>query len=385
MAATLPNEFHGHTAEEADHPLSMIATAAGTQGAHALPVKSAGQDTIHFSFLKDLAEPLQNVIATAWASRGKLVQDVKSYMYVTTGAVVSMPGRVSNVVHNPKIHALLMEEEDPEALAAVVCGTGAAMCLGSVGGVVGTSLGGVTGVVVGAVPALFTFGLSLPIGLTIGGTGGLCIGIAVGSGVGFVGGAISGGTMAYYRVDIQNTTNGLVARIDYAYDKLVYQPKLKVKSATRCICDKTRKSTSYAKELTTSLVSSRHAQVTVASAAVGATALGTAGATGGALAGGAAGAAVGLPLALFTFGASIPIGAVIGGGMGLCVGGAAGASTGAAGGAAAGYTGYACRGRPAQALTFIADKWNSRGGMKALRGRSSSGGTGQESEEGSED
>merc|ERR1711879_265909 len=48
------------------------------------------------------------------------------------------------------------------------------------------------------------------------------------------------------------------------------------------------------------------------------------------------GAAIGVVPALFTFGLSIPVGAVIGGGLGLC----AGSSTGAVGGGAVGYYGY---------------------------------------------
>merc|ERR1719453_1650236 len=89
----------------------------------------SGDALSHFSFFQALAEPLKNVILTAWSSRGKLVHDVKSYVYVTGNAIVSMPGRVGNVINNPKIHAVFLEEEDPEALAAVVCGTGAALCL----------------------------------------------------------------------------------------------------------------------------------------------------------------------------------------------------------------------------------------------------------------
>jgi len=331
----------------------------------------------HFSYLEDLAGPIKNVIVTAWASRGKLARDVKTYILVTSNAVISMPGRASKVIKNPKIHAVLAEEEDMEALAAVVCGTGAGLCAGSIGAVVGGSLGGVGGVAVGAVPALFTLGLSLPIGLVIGGTGGACTGMVVGSSVGFAGGGVSGAAIAYYRVEIVGTVNGVMARVDYVYDRLVYQPTMKVKKTTKTICDKTKKSTAKTKECLQALVSSRHAQVTAATGAVGAAALGTAGATGGALAGGAAGAAIGLVPALFTFGLSIPVCAVIGGGMGGVAGGAAGATTGLAGGAGCGYVGYACRNRPAQAIEFAREKWNGYQGIKP-RARSSSGGTSTE-------
>jgi len=222
--------------------------------------------------------------------------------------------------------------------------------------------------------AFFTLGLSVPAGLVLGSMGGLCAGLSVGGSVGLIGGAVSGCTIAYYRVVIRNTANGIVAKVDYAYDKLVRQPTLKVKSVTRKVCNKTRTSAIYTKESVVALASSRHAQVTAASAAVGATALGTAGATGGALAGGASGAFLGLIPALFTFGLSIPAGAAVGGGMGLCVGGAAGASTGFVGGAVVGYTGFAYRSAPASAAHFMRDKWNGVRGV-AVRDMSSSGGT----------
>lgn len=354
-------------ANEHSQPLS---TQREIQGAS--PEQSIDGQVEHFSFLAEVTESMKQVILTAYASRGKLAQDVKTFVVVTSSAVVSMPGRVSKVTRNPKIHALLLEENDPEALAAVMSGSGAALCLGGVGAVVGVTVGGATGLVVGAVPAIFTLGLSLPIGMVVGGAGGLCTGIAVGSGVGFVGGAAAGGTVAYYRIEIRDTANGAVARLDYPYDRLVRQPVLKVKSASKCVCDQTRASADYTQKCAQAFVSSRCTQVTVASAAVGAAALGTAGATGGALAGGAAGMAIGLVPALFTFGLSIPVGAVIGGGIGLCGGAATGGCAGLAGGASLGYGGYKLRGKPAQALTLARKMIASRG---TLRVRGSSGGT----------
>merc|ERR1711920_1121279 len=52
-----------------------------------------------------------------------------------------------------------------------------------------------------------------------------------------------------------------------------------------------------------------------------------------------AGGAIGFLPAIFTFGLSVPVFAVVGGGAGLCVGG----TTGALGGGAAGYGAYAKR------------------------------------------
>merc|ERR1711975_167818 len=77
------------------------------------------------------------------------------------------------------------------------------------------------------------------------------------------------------------------------------------------------------------------AGVTSSSAVVGAVVCGT----GSGAAGTAVGAAVGVVPALFTFGLSIPAGALVG----LCVGTTVGASTGAVGGGLLGYGGFTHR------------------------------------------
>merc|ERR1719323_1590883 len=97
------------------------------------------------------------------------------------------------------------------------------------------------------------------------------------------------------------------------------------------------------KTATGELVASKSFQATAASATGGATVLGAGGGAAGLAVGGAAGALAGLPLALFTFGLSIPVGAVFGGGAGLAVGAATGASIGAVGGGAAGFGAYSKR------------------------------------------
>merc|ERR1740138_1251691 len=76
-------------------------------------------------------------------------------------------------------------------------------------------------------------------------------------------------------------------------------------------------------------------QCTTAGAAAGTLVCGAAGGSTGTL----VGAALGVVPAIFTFGISIPVGAAIGGGLGLCAGG----SVGAVGGGAAGYAGYTYR------------------------------------------
>jgi uncharacterized protein YkvS len=88
------------------------------------------------------------------------------------------------------------------------------------------------------------------------------------------------------------------------------------------------------------IVSNPKAQVTAASAAGGAVALGTSGGAAGLLSGGAIGAVMAVPAAFFTFGLSIPVGASVGAGAGLCIGTVAGGTTGLVTGGAAGYSAH---------------------------------------------
>eukprot|EP00448_Togula_jolla_P038238 CAMPEP_0170619218 /NCGR_PEP_ID=MMETSP0224-20130122/27400_1 /TAXON_ID=285029 /ORGANISM="Togula jolla, Strain CCCM 725" /LENGTH=346 /DNA_ID=CAMNT_0010945295 /DNA_START=110 /DNA_END=1150 /DNA_ORIENTATION=+ len=93
-----------------------------------------------------------------------------------------------------------------------------------------------------------------------------------------------------------------------------------------------------AKATTIEVVSDGKFQATAAAGAGGAVALGAFGGTAGLVAGSVSGAALGVIPALFTFGLSIPVGAVVGGGFGLVAGTSVGGTVGAATGCAVGYT-----------------------------------------------
>lgn len=302
-----------------------------------------------FSFVEELAHPLKQVALTVYRARGKLVNDLSSQVVFVTKAAASMPSRAAIVVTNEKIHRLLAEEQDPEALTAVVCGFGSALSLGCVGSVVGTAIGCPLGTAVGAVPALFTFGLSLPIGAMVGGAGGLGVGACTGGGAGFAVGATTGYFVAMYRVQLRNTYVYVAAKCDYGYDKIVREPTLKIARIPKAIGDTAGASGKKAKEIALN----RKTHCAVAGAAAGAVSLGTAGAACGTVAGGITGAAVGVVPALFTFGLSIPIGAVLGAGGGLCTGAALGTSAGALGGGAAGFMGYKYSDAPGAAVGFV--------------------------------
>merc|ERR1712203_547136 len=75
----------------------------------------------------------------------------------------------------------------------------------------------------------------------------------------------------------------------------------------------------------------------------GGAAVGAGGAAVGLVTGGTVGAACGVPFALITFGLSIPVSAMVGGGFGLVTGGAVGTTVGATTGGAAGFSMYTKR------------------------------------------
>lgn len=81
---------------------------------------------------------------------------------------------------------------DRKFQVAMMSGTGSAAVCGAVGGGVGLTTGAVLGGAIGIIPALFTLGLSIPIGAAIGGGTGFCVGAASGGSAGFVSGSAVG-------------------------------------------------------------------------------------------------------------------------------------------------------------------------------------------------
>jgi len=254
----------------------------------------------------------------------------------------------------------------------VLSAGGGALVLGCAGGVVGTCGGATAGAIAGVVPALLTFGLSLPAGAVVGGGVGGCLGAAAGVLSGFVGGGTSGGVAYRYRAELRDGVVHIKVKTLCAKAKaaektqelqllanaLTDSAKARAGGAIQALSDVSSEATCRAKasghvvattiystatELGTNakaLARNPAAQATSAGAAGGAIAMGAAGGSAGLVAGGAAGAAVGLVPALFTFGLSIPVCAVIGSGAGACLGTAAGSTTGLVGGGAVGYGAY---------------------------------------------
>jgi hypothetical protein len=299
----------------------------------------------------------------AWDARGKLIDDVITYSSLLGKIALSIPRDSIKVVSDPKLWTFLSEHEDKETLALVVVGTGGGLCLGSGGAVVGVVVGGTCGSAIGIIPAIFTFGLSIPAGAVVGGGSGLVLGSLAGGSAGFVAGGACGYSVAYLRTDIRRCILHVNARCHDVYSTVVVKPVTKVRKTTRAVGDKlhnareeTKRKAKKTAEGLQVFVSDKRVQASAAGAGIGAATLGTAGATAGTAMGVAGGAMVGLVPALFTFGLSIPIGAIVGGGAGLCAGATAGTATGFVGGGVVGAAAYSYRNKPREMVTFTKGK-----------------------------
>lgn len=340
------------------------------------------KDVKSFSFLEEIAEPLQKVFLKAWEARGKLVRDVAFYTTLFGRRAIAMPGRALGVVRDPNLWVFITEQEDPEALGFVIVGSGGALCLASAGALTGATLGGATGTAVGVVPAIFTFGLSIPAFAATGCVSGLALGTSAGGCVGFIGGGACGYGVACFRREIERCALCTAGFCHDVYAFVVVKPVNKVKSASRAVGDKvgqassaTRRKAGAAAQGAKDFVADRRVQAAAAGASVGGVTLGATGAAAGTTVGAASGALVGLVPALFTFGLSIPVCAVVGGGAGLCVGATVGTATGVVGGGALGVTTYAYRRAPGQAVSYTRTK--ARGALNFASGlmAGSTGGT----------
>eukprot|EP00930_Biecheleria_cincta_P063296 TRINITY_DN48823_c0_g1_i1.p1 TRINITY_DN48823_c0_g1~~TRINITY_DN48823_c0_g1_i1.p1 ORF type:complete len:493 (-),score=64.84 TRINITY_DN48823_c0_g1_i1:370-1812(-) len=210
---------------------------------------------------------------------------------------------------------------------------GGAVISATLGGASGLAAGSAFGATIGMVPSMFTLGLSIPAGAVLGGGAGLCSGALVSSGMGAIGGSAVGILVDVHKGELCDGILYLQGTVQKSKEYVL----LKIKAAN------VSASGHSLRRKVTDIVTSRKFHVVAASATAGAAVLGTTGAAAGTLLGSMAGAAVGIIPAAFTFGLSIPLGAVLGGGTGLMAGATTGVGTGLAAGTAAGYSGYAYR------------------------------------------
>lgn len=254
--------------------------------------------------------------------------------------------------------------KNPRFQTVTIASGSGAVVLGAVGGAFGTACGVVVGTTAGAVPALFTFGLSLPFGAVVGGTLGGTAGATAGGSAGALVGGAAGECGFRYRIQIKNglisvrtTATRLVEKVSLTITDTTTGVKTRVNAAGSFALAKASaakkmaegqlaKVTDRAAAISTAAAAATRdprLRVTAGSAVGGAVVCAPAGGVTGGVAGMMAGGAVGLVPAIFTFGLSIPVCAAIGGGMGLCAGTVAGGSAGALGGGSIGYGSYTYR------------------------------------------
>mmetsp|Transcript_4871 Transcript_4871/g.11384 ORF Transcript_4871/g.11384 Transcript_4871/m.11384 type:complete len:323 (-) Transcript_4871:371-1339(-) len=102
---------------------------------------------------------------------------------------------------------------DPAVRVTAGSAATGAVVLGAASGAVGATTGGIVGAACGVVPALFTFGLSIPIGTAIGSAVGLCVGTTVGGATGLVGGGTLGYGAYNKREEIRTCAMGTASKL----------------------------------------------------------------------------------------------------------------------------------------------------------------------------
>jgi len=227
---------------------------------------------------------------------------------------------------------------NPQFRTCTIITAGGSITFGSVGGAFGLASGIVAGSAAGVVPALLTFGLSIPASAVIGGAGGLLVGT--------FGGGAAGGFAGYetfkYRVQINNGFALVKIKSLKTVEATTVKALAILEATTRTVSSVVGVSKSKAngaknlarlkiEELAACYATTRRGAT--ATAALAGTVVG--GVTGGS-AGTITGALVGVVPALFTFGLSIPVAAAVG----LCCGTVVGGSAGAVGGGVVGYASF---------------------------------------------
>lgn len=273
---------------------------------------------------------------------------------------------------------------DRRVQVAVASGASGAVVVGGGAAAVGLVGGGVVGGAIGILPALFTFGLSIPLGALVGAGCGVTVGGAAGGTVGFTGASAIGLGAYTKRAEIRRLADkalqqfakargyarSQVESFASAVKKKAFEAHAaaKAKSFEACVAAKNKAVVvvGAAKAKTVQIVSNKDVQAATASAVGGAVVIGTGGAATGTITGGLIGAAVGVVPALFTFGLSIPVCAVIGGGCGLVAGTAVGGTAGATAGAG-GYCAWTRREAILRAIVAAKDK--AQASAKNVQGR----------------
>eukprot|EP00933_Yihiella_yeosuensis_P029845 TRINITY_DN234_c0_g2_i1.p1 TRINITY_DN234_c0_g2~~TRINITY_DN234_c0_g2_i1.p1 ORF type:complete len:371 (+),score=127.99 TRINITY_DN234_c0_g2_i1:78-1190(+) len=178
-------------------------------------VKAWSAETIKYAsaMTKDAVTHVQATVATGAAEtldRTKQVVKASANTAVERANITAKAAQVKTVKLKNKAVEVAKDGKFQATAAGAV---GGATTLGASGGVAGLATGSVVGAAVGLVPALFTFGLSIPIGAAIGGGTGLVVGTTVGGAAGAVGGGAAGYGIHANRHEIQAGAEKTLAKV----------------------------------------------------------------------------------------------------------------------------------------------------------------------------
>lgn len=169
-----------------------------------------------------------NVCNTATVIRDKTLvalASVQSKARATTSAIKARVGEVTECVTTKAKDITMVATTTRAGVASTT-----ALAGGAVGSTTGGAAGMVAGAAVGVIPAIFTFGLSVPVCATMG----MCAGTALGG----VAGSVGGGTVGYvgftYKNEIKGTALSALQKTSASFDYLKLKASEKVMDAKVC-------------------------------------------------------------------------------------------------------------------------------------------------------
>merc|ERR1712217_58596 len=161
--------------------------------------------------------------------KGRISNATESVQTTTNSYITPMKSNAINIANCTKAKAAEVGSRmkdvatDPKVQTTAISAAGSAVALGTSGGATGLVAGGFMGTAVGVVPALFTFGLSIPRGAALGSGAGLCVGTVVGGTAGLVGGGVAGCSVYSKQTDIRNSAGNAWAKLGSCKEYVKYK------------------------------------------------------------------------------------------------------------------------------------------------------------------
>jgi hypothetical protein len=180
--------------------------------------------------IRQVESALVEASAVLTAEAGKIEQTtalVKSYVANLTGRASERAKQLRETAleRATKLKQCASETaSDPQVQVTAAAAVAGSAAFGTAGGTVGVAVGSVVGAAVGIVPAVFTFGLSIPVCAVAGAAVGGGAGATVGGTTGLVGGGAAGYYGYAHKDEIRKNADGVYDRVNacqsYAIDKI---------------------------------------------------------------------------------------------------------------------------------------------------------------------